>query len=75
VDSEEYLDLENTYSVFNTFLNTINNELEHKWLDEAVWLINAHLIRQSIDDCVPGHKYSIPGLHEMKFLADPVCAI
>jgi len=35
-DGEEVLDPENTSSVLNTVLNTINNEFEHKCLDEAV---------------------------------------
>jgi len=55
-DGEEDLDTENTSSLMNTVLNTINNEFEHKCLEEAVRLLNAHLIRQSIDDRVPGHK-------------------
>ena len=61
-DGEEVLDPDNTSSVLSTVLNTINNEFEHECLDEAVRLLNAHPIRQSIDDRVPGHKYSIPGL-------------
>jgi hypothetical protein len=44
-------------------------------LDEAVNLLNAHLIRQSTDDPVPGHKYSIPGLPGTRFLAHQVWAI
>jgi len=55
-DGEEDLDTENTSSLMSTVLNTINNEFEHKCLEEAVRLLNAHLIRQSIDDRVPGHK-------------------
>jgi len=34
-----------------------NNELEHKCLDEVVWLLNANPIHQSPEDHVPGHKY------------------
>jgi hypothetical protein len=75
VDGEENLDLDNTSSVLNTVLNTINNEFEHECLDEAVRLLNAHPIRQSPDDRVPGHKYSIPGLPGIKFLAHQVWAI
>ena len=44
-DGEEDLDPENTSSVLNTGLNTINNEFEHECLDEAVRLLNAHPIR------------------------------
>jgi hypothetical protein len=49
-DGEEVLDPENTSSVLNTLLNTINNECEHETLDEAVSLLHAHQIHQSIDD-------------------------
>jgi hypothetical protein len=62
VKGEEDLDLENTSSVLNTVLNTIDNEFEHEGLGEVVRLQNAHPIRQSIDDHVPGNKYSMPGL-------------
>jgi len=75
VDGEVDLDPDNTGSVFNKVLNTINNEFEIKCLDEAVRLLNAHPIRQSIDDRVPGHKYSIPGLPGTKFLVHQVWAI
>jgi len=61
-DCEEVLDPENTSSVLNTILNTINNEFEHKCLDDAVKLLNACHIHQSPDDRVPGCKYSMPGL-------------
>jgi hypothetical protein len=61
-DGEEVLDPANASSVLNMVLSTINNEFEHKCLDEAVRLLNAHSIRQSTDDRAPGHKYSIPGL-------------
>jgi len=74
-DGEEVLDPDNTSSVLSTVLNTINNEFEHECLDEAVRLLNAHLIRQSTDNHVPGHKYSIPGLLGTKFLAHQVWAI
>ena len=56
-DGEAVLDPDNTSSVLRTVFNTINNEFERKYLDEAVRLLNAHLIRQSTDDRVPGHKY------------------
>jgi len=55
-DGEEVLDRANTGSVLNTVLSTINNEFEHECLDEGVRLLNAHPIRQSTDDRVPGHK-------------------
>jgi len=74
-DGEEVLDPANTSSVLNTVLSTINNKFEHECLDEAVWLLNAHPIRQSTDDRVPGHKYSIPGLPGTKFQAHQVWAI
>jgi len=72
---EEVLDPENTSSVLNTVLNTINNKFEHKCLDEAVRLLNTHAIRQSPDDRVPGCKYSIPGLPGTNFLAHQVWAV
>jgi len=74
-DGEEVLDPDNTSSVLSTVLNTINNEFEHECLDEAVRLLNVYSIRQSTDDRVPGHKYSIPGLPGTKFLAHQVWAI
>jgi hypothetical protein len=74
-DGEEVLDPENTCAVLNTVLNTINNEFEHEYLDEAVRLLNAHPIRQSPDDRVAGRKYSIPGLPGTMFLAHQVWAI
>jgi len=61
-DGEEVLDPDNASSVLSTVLNTINNEFDHECLDEAVRLLNVHPLRQSTDDRVPGHKYSIPGL-------------
>jgi SNF2 family DNA or RNA helicase len=72
VDGEEDLDPENTSSVLITVLNTINNEFEHECLDEAVRLLSAHPIRQSVDYRVPGHKHSIPSLAGTKFLAHQV---
>jgi len=74
-DGEEVLDPENSISVLNMILNTINNEFEHECLDEAVRLLNARPIRQSPDASVPGRKYSIPGLPGTKFLAHQVWAI
>jgi ferritin-like metal-binding protein YciE len=56
-DGEEVLDPANTSLVLNTVLSSINNEFEHGCLDEAVSLLNAHPIRQSPDDRVPGHMY------------------
>ena len=75
VDGEEGLDPDITSSVLNAVVNTINNEFEHEYLEEAVRLLNAHLICQSIDNCVPGHKYSIPGLAGTKVLGHQVWAI
>jgi hypothetical protein len=74
-DGVEDLDPDNTCSVLNTVLNTINNEFEHQCHDEAVRLLNAQPICQSTDERVPGHKYSIPSLPGTKFLAHQVCAI
>jgi len=74
-DSEEVLDPADTSSVLNTVLSTINNEFEHECLDEAVRLLNAHPIRQTTDDRVPGHKYTISGLPGTKFLPHQVWAI
>jgi len=74
-DGWEVLDPQNTSSVLNTVLNTINNEFEHECLDEAVRLLNARPIRQSTDDSVPGRKYSIPALPGMKVLVHQVWAV
>jgi hypothetical protein len=74
-DGEEVLDPNNTSSVLSTVLNPINNKFEHKCLDEAVRLLNAHSIRQSPDDRVPAYMYSTPGLPGTKFLAHQVWAI
>jgi len=56
-DGEEVLDPDNMSSVLNTFLNTIYNKFGHECHDEAVRLLTAHPICQSIDDRVPGQKY------------------
>jgi len=74
-DGEEVFDPENTSTVLNMVLNTINNEFEHECLHEAVKLLNARLIPQSTDDRLPGCKYSIPGLPGTKFLVHQVWAI
>ena len=55
-DVQKVLDPENTSSVLNTVLNTINNKFEHECLDEAVRLRNMRPIRQSPDDRDPGRK-------------------
>ena len=75
MDGKEDLDPGNSSSVRNTVPNKINNEFEHDCLEEADRLLNDHPIHQSIDDGVPGHKYSILGLPGMKFLAHQVWAI
>jgi len=74
-DGKEVLDPDNSISGLSTVFNTINNKFEHKCLYEAVRLPNAHPIRQSTEDHVPGHKYSIPGLPGSEFLAHQVWAI
>jgi hypothetical protein len=56
-DGEEVLNPKNTSSALSTVVNTIKNEFEQEYLDEAVRLLNAHPICQSPDDHVPGHKY------------------
>jgi hypothetical protein len=58
----------NATSVLNTVVNTINNKFECKSHDEAGRLGTAHLIPGSIDDGLPRHMYSFPGLSRMKFL-------
>jgi len=73
-DGEEVLDPENTSSVLNMVLITLNNEFEHECLDEAVRLLNPCPIRQSTEDRVPGCKYSIPGLPGTKLVAHQVWA-
>jgi len=75
VDGQEALNPDDTSSVLSTVLNTINIKFEHECLDEAVRLLNAHPIRQSIDDCVPQDKYSIASLPGTKFLADQVWVV
>jgi hypothetical protein len=71
-DGKEVLDPENTSSVLNTVVNQINNEFQYQCLDKAVQWLNGRPIRQSVDDCVPGRKYSLPGLPGTKFLAHHV---
>jgi len=71
-DGEEVVDPENKSSVLNIVVDTMNNDFEHECLDEAVQLLIARPICQSTDDCVPGHKFSIPRLPGTKFLAHPV---
>ena len=75
VGREEDLNPDNTSSVLNTVLNSINNEFKYEFPDEAVRLLNAHPICQSTDDCVPGHKYPIPDLPGTNFWAPQVWAI
>jgi hypothetical protein len=67
-DGEEVFDPANTSSVLNRVVNTIKNEFEQECLDVAVRLLIVYLIRQLLDDCDPGHMYSIPGLPGTKFL-------
>jgi len=74
-DGEEVLDPANTSSVLKMVVSTISNEFKHECLDVPVRLLNADPIPQSTDDCVPGHKYSIPGLPATKFLVHEVSAI
>jgi len=73
-DGEQDLDAANTRSGLITVVSTINNEFAHGCLDEAVRLLYPHFIRQSTDERVPVHKYSIPGLPRTKFPAHQVWA-
>jgi len=67
-DGEEVLYQDNSSSVYNTFLDTINREFQHKCQHEGVSLVAAHQIRQSKADWVPGNQYSIRGIPRTKFL-------
>jgi len=49
-DGEEVLDPENTSSVLNTVLITIDNKFQHECLDDAARLLNARPSCQSTDD-------------------------
>jgi len=66
-EGEEVLDLDNSSSELNTVLNTINDEFEHEFVVESVRLLNAHPIRQSTVDRIPGRNYPIPSLLVTKF--------
>jgi hypothetical protein len=72
---EEVLNPENSSSVLNMVVNSINNEFDHECLNEAFRLLNLRPIRQSPDDRVSGGKYPIPALPGTKFLALQVWAI
>jgi len=74
-DGEKVLDPANTSVVLSMVFSTINNKFDPKCHDGAVRLLNADPVRQSTDNRVPGHKYSIPGLSGTKFLALHVWAI
>jgi hypothetical protein len=74
VDGGKVLDSENTSSVLNMVLNTINNEFQHACHDQAVRLLNAPPIHQSTDYHVPGHNSSIAGMSGTKFLVHQVWA-
>jgi len=75
VYGEEDVYPENTSSVLNHVLNTINKEFEHECLEGALRLLNTHPIGQSIDDRVPSHKSSIPGLPGTNILTHQVWSI
>jgi len=74
-DGEEVLDRDNSSAVLVTVFYTINNKFEYKGLDEAVRMLNAHLIHKSIADRISGNKQQIPGLPGTKFLVHQVLAI
>jgi hypothetical protein len=61
-DGEQVLDPANTSSAMNTVLSTLNNEFEQKSLDQYVSLPNAHSIRQSKVEHIPGHRFGPSGL-------------
>jgi len=67
-DGEEVISPDNSGSVLNTVPITINNDLEHEWLEEVVRRLIVHPIHESIADQVRGNNYSIPGLPWTKFL-------
>jgi hypothetical protein len=74
-DDKEILNPLNTSSGLNMVVDTINNKFDPECLNDAVRLLNTHTIRQPRDDCVPGHKYSVPGLPRSKILAHQVWTI
>jgi hypothetical protein len=74
-DDKEILNPLNTSSGLNMVVDTINNKFDPECLNDAVRLLNTHTFRQPRDDCVPGHKYSVPGLPRSKILAHHVWTI
>jgi hypothetical protein len=75
MDGEEVLYPDHRSSLLGTVLHSINNVSEHQCHDVAVGRPNAYCIRKSTDDCIPRHKYSIPGLPRIQFLVHQVWAI
>jgi hypothetical protein len=73
--AKKYLSSDNSGSVLNTVLSTINKACQYAWFDEVVMVLNAHPICQSVDDGVPGQNYSIPGLGGTMFLEHQVWPI
>jgi hypothetical protein len=61
-DGEEVLNPDHSSSVQNIILNSINDKFDHKCLDEAVNVLNLHVIDQSPDACVPGRMKSIAAM-------------
>jgi len=74
-DGEEVHNPDDTSSVLNAVLNTINNGVEPVCLDEAVSLLNPQPIRELEADRVPCKTLSLPGLPKIKFLVHQVWAI
>jgi len=75
VDGKEVLNPDISRSELGTDLNSIHNEFDHDCPDKEVRLLRAYRIRQSTDDCVPGHRYSISGLPGIKFQMHDTWAI
>ena len=61
-DGEEVLDPDDTSSVLNAVVNTINNRFEHNCLAEVVRVWKCDLIWKSEADRVPGNMDTIPGV-------------
>jgi hypothetical protein len=72
VDGKEVLHTDNKVSVLSKVLKTTNNKYEHKCLNGLIRLLNVHPTHQSIDDIVPGYRYSIPGRPRCEFLVHRV---
>jgi hypothetical protein len=72
---KKVLDPENTRSILNIVSSTVNSDIDHECLDEAVRLLNGYAFRKLTDDSISVCTYSIPGLSGTKFLPYQVWAI